>query len=95
MKYLLGLLIVFEITDGLLTHFLVGHGLAREANPFLLPLVGDTNFLIIKIVGVLLCAVILWDVHKRFPRVALLFTSCFVLFYAGVVVWNLSVFFSA
>ncbi len=95
MKYLLGLLIVFEITDGLLTHFLVGNGLAREANPFLLPLVGETNFLIIKVVGVLVCALILWDVHKRFPKVAVFFTSFFVLFYALVVVWNLAVFFSA
>ena len=92
MKYLLGLLILFEISDGVLTHFLVKSGLGRELNPFLQPLVGEANFLVLKVVGVLLCALILWDIYKRFPRVALVFTSCFVVFYAGIVLWNLSLF---
>ena len=92
MKYLIGLLILFEISDGLLTHFLVRDGLAREGNPFLLPLVGETNFLILKVVGVLLCAFILWDIYKRWPRVALTATSCFVVFYAAIVIWNASIF---
>ena len=47
MKYLLGLLITFEILDGVLTHFLITNGLAREGNPLLMPLVGETNFLIL------------------------------------------------
>ena len=93
MKYLLGLLITFEILDGLLTHFLVRGGLAREGNPFLLPLVGEINFLILKVVGVLLCALLLWDVYKRWPRVALTTTACFVTLYAGIVLWNASFFF--
>ena len=92
MKYLLGLLIIFEITDGLLTHFLIEGGLAREGNPFLQPIVGDVGFLILKIVGVLLCALILWDIYKRFPKVAMISTSCFVVFYGVIVLWNLSLF---
>jgi len=91
LKYLLGLLVVFEISDGVLTHFLIKDGVAREGNPFLLPLVGETNFLIIKVVGGLLCAFILWDIYKRFPRVALIATSCFVAFYGIIVLWNLGV----
>ena len=93
MKYLLGLLIVFEIADGVLTHFLITDGLAREGNPFLLPLVGKTNFLILKVAGVLLCALILWDIYKRWPRVALTTTACFVTLYAVIVLWNVSFFF--
>lgn len=93
MKYLLGLLILFEILDGFLTHFLIRYGLAREGNPFLLPMVGEVNFLILKVVGVLLCAFILWDIHKRWPRVALTATTCFVILYAGIVLWNVSFFF--
>ena len=93
MKYLLGLLITFEILDGVLTHFLVEDGLAREGNPFLMPLVGETNFLILKVVGVLLCALILWDVYKRYPRVALVTTACFTTFYFVIVLWNVSFFF--
>ena len=93
MKYLLGLLIAFEILDGVLTHFLIKGGLAREGNPFLLSLVGETNFLILKVVGVLLAALILWDIYKRWPRVAITTTACFVTLYVGIVLWNVSFFF--
>ena len=92
MKYLIGLLILFEISDGVLTHFLVKGGLGREINPFLQPLVGDAGFMILKIVGVLICAVILWDIYKRYPKLGLISTSCFVVFYGVIVLWNLSLF---
>ena len=92
MKYLLSLLVVFVISDGLITNVLVGSGLAREANPLLQPLVGDIGFLILKVVGALLCALILWDVSRRYRKVALISTSCCVVFYAGIVLWNLSLF---
>ncbi len=92
MKYLLGLLIAFEISDGVLTHFLIRKGLAQEANPFLLHLVGESNFLILKVVGVLLCAFILWDIYRRLPRVALISTSFFVACYGAIVLWNLRLF---
>ena len=93
MKYLLGLLIIFEIGDGVLTHFLIKSGLAREANPFLLPIVGEANFLWLKVVGVLLCAVILWDIYRRYPKLALAATSLFVVVYGVLVLWNVSLFF--
>ncbi len=92
MKYLLGLLIIFEIADGILTHFLITGGLAREGNPLLLPIVGETSFMVLKVVGVLIAAIILWDIYKRWPRVALISTSCFVMFYGVIVLWNLSLF---
>ena len=92
MKYLLALLVIFEISDGLLTHFLIKSGIAREGNPFLQPLVGEAGFLILKVVGVLLCALILWDIYKRYPKVALISTSCFVAIYGVIVLWNLSLF---
>lgn len=90
MKYLLGSLIIFGISDGLLTHFLIKDGLAREGNPFLVPLVGEVGFLILKVVGVLLCAVILWDIHRHFSKLALVVTWCAVIFYGAIVIWNLS-----
>ena len=95
MKYLLGLLIVFDISDGVLTHFLIKNGLAREGNPFLMHIVGEANFLIIKVVGVILCALILWDMYRRLPRVAMITTACFVMLYGGIVLWNTSLFFLA
>ena len=93
MKYLLSLLVAFTVSDGLLTYFLVRHGLAREGNPLLLPILGEGSFLAIKMVGTVICVLILWDIYRRFPRLALITTSFFVVVYAGIVVWNLSLFF--
>ena len=92
MKYLLSLLVVFVISDGLLTQFLINDGRAREGNPFLQPLVGDVGFIILKAAGALLCAFILWDIYRRYPRVAVIATSCFVVAYGVIVLWNSSVF---
>ena len=92
MKYLLGLLIGLEISDGVVTQFLVEGGLAREGNPFLRSIVGEANFMVLKVVGAILCVLILWDIYKRFPKVALISTSCFVMAYGAIVLWNLGLF---
>jgi len=92
MKYLLGTLVAFVVLDGLLTELLLNGGLAREGNPFLQPLVGDIGFMILKVVGALLCAFILWDIYKRFPRVAVIATWIAVAGYGIIVVWNSSLF---
>ncbi|MFC1980544.1 DUF5658 family protein [Chloroflexota bacterium] len=92
MKYLLGLLILLNIADGVVTHFLVELGVARERNPFLMGIAGQPTFMIIKVVGVILCALILWDVYRWHPRLALVSTSCFVISYTAIVLWNSSLF---
>jgi hypothetical protein len=93
MKYLLTALIILEIGDGFLTNFLIQNNLAKEGNPLLLNLAGEPLFLILKIVGVLAAAFVLWDVYHRYRTVALVVTSCFVVFYAGIACWNLRCFF--
>lgn len=93
MKYLLVSLVLFEITDGLLTHFLIVGGLAREGNPLLQPIVGEITFLLLKVGGGLLAALLLWDIYKRWPRVALVSTTFFVMVYSVIVLWNASMFF--
>ena len=92
MKYLLGLLILFEVADGVLTKYLIDNGLAREGNPFLLPFVGETSFILLKIVGVLICALILWDIYKRYPRLARTATAVFACGYGLIVGWNFTIF---
>ena len=92
MKYLLITLVAFVILDGLLTELLLGNGLARESNPFLQPWVGDVGFMVLKIVGSLLCAFILWDIYKRFPRIAVITTWIAVVGYGVIVAWNSSLF---
>ena len=91
-KILLGLLVVFVIADGLITQVLIRDGLAREGNPFLQPLVGGSGFIILKAAGALLSAFILWDIYRRFPRVAVIATWCFVAAYGVIVLWNSSLF---
>jgi len=92
MKYLLSLLILLNIADGVVTHFVVKLGLGSEGNPFLLGLVGEPGFIILKAVGALVCALILWDIHRRHPRLAFFSTSISVAFYVAVVTWNSAVF---
>ena len=91
--YLLSTLIALIILDGVITVFLVRHGLGREGNPFLEGLIGEPIFLIIKVVGALLCAIIMWDIHKRQPRLAVISTTCFVFLYVGILSWNFLVMF--
>jgi hypothetical protein len=90
MKILLGTLIAFIVLDGLQTELLISRGVAREANPFLQPLVGDIGFMILKVVGALLVAFILWDIYWRFPRVAVIATWVAVAGYGAIVLWNTS-----
>jgi hypothetical protein len=92
MKALLGLLVLFVILDGLLTELLISQGLVREINPFLQPLVGDIGFMVLKVVGALLCALILWDIYGRFPRLAAITTWIAVGGYGILVAWNTSLF---
>jgi len=94
-KYLLLSLVVLIILDGVITNLLVQYGLGHEGNPILRSIVGSDNFLKIKVAGALLCALILWDIYRRWRRLALISTACFVACYAGIVIWNLSFFFTA
>ncbi|MFH1651086.1 MAG: DUF5658 family protein [Chloroflexota bacterium] len=92
MKYLLGILIVLVVADGVITEILVRSGIAREGNPFLVPFVGDIGFMVLKVVGASLCALILWDISRRHLRLARLVTIGGVLFYTTILLWNLSVY---
>ncbi|MDD4859074.1 MAG: DUF5658 family protein [Dehalococcoidales bacterium] len=90
MLVLLGVLVVFVVADGLVTEFLVSGGIAREGNPFLESIVGQQGFILLKVVGAVACAFVLWDIYRRFPKLALVSTSCFVVIYSIIVLWNLS-----
>ncbi len=95
MRYILGTLIALVVADGLISNFLIRQGLAWEGNPFLEALVGGGAFLVIKILGALFCALVLWDIHRQWPRLGLISSLCFVCLYTGIVFWNLCAFFIA
>jgi hypothetical protein len=91
-KYLLGLMVGFVVLDGWLTQILIENGIAREGNWFLQPIVGEIGFILLKAVGALLCALILWDIYRHWPKLAMVATWCAVSFYGAVVLWNTSLF---
>ncbi len=92
-EYILGLLIALVVSDGLITEFLTGSGLGREGNPFLQPFMVEGGLLLVKMAGALLSALILWDIYRRQPNLALISSLFFVAFYTGIVYWNLAIFF--
>ncbi len=83
------MLILMVIADGVLTNLLIMHGIASEANPFLVGIAGDKGLIIIKVIGVALVAFILWDIYRRSPRLSFWTSAIFLLVYSGIVAWNL------
>ena len=94
MGLILPILIAVQIADGALTYSSVSQRLAREGNPLMQCIAGSGNFLLLKIVGALVCALLLWLVSRRFPRICIISASCIVVFYALVIAWNLNVLFA-
>jgi hypothetical protein len=93
MLYLLLVLVFFVILDGVLTELLISGGMAREANAFLAPLIGGVGFMLLKIVGALFCAFVLWDIYKRHQKLAVVAAWIAVIGYGVIVLWNSSLFF--
>jgi hypothetical protein len=92
-KFLIPLIVALEIADGVLTHSAVGNALVQEANPLFRNTAGSGSFLIMKISGALLSALLLWLIYQRFPKVSLITSAGIMLFYTAVYTWNLSILF--
>ncbi len=89
MKRTLALLVALEVGDGLATCWALSQGLAGEANPFVAPLAGSWNFLLLKVIGAAASALALWFLYHRFPRAATFCANSVVLLYMLVLGWNL------
>ncbi len=92
MKILLFSLILLNTADSVVSHFLFESNLARELNPFLVNLVGQPTFFVFKAVGVIFCALMLWRLYQKYPRVALTTNSVLCVSYTALVLWNSSYF---
>lgn len=88
MKYFLALLGSLQVMDGMLTQFLVENGVVKEGNPLVEPLVLGGNFLLLKVVGAIFSVVVIYFIHRLFPRLALTAASGMVAFYGAVAFWN-------
>ena len=85
-----GALFTLVVTDGIVTQYLITHGIAWELNPFLAGFIDDNTFILAKALGVVLAISILWDISKFHPRLALVASCCFVFLYSLIVFWNVS-----
>ena len=92
---LLGTMFALIVADGLITNYLMVQGLGTEWNPFLQALAGQEHFLAIKIAGALISALILWDIYRKRPQLAIISTLFIVVLYMGIVYWNIFSFFIA
>ncbi len=81
-------LFILVVADGLITSYLVSHGIAGEGNLLLRGWVDEWYFPLIKTLGALFCGFLIWDIYRRWPRLAILSSISFVIFYGAVVLWN-------
>jgi hypothetical protein len=91
-RYFILALLLFcslQALDGILTHCAINGGLVQEANWLVERVVGEGSFPLFKLAGAFLCVILLWFIHERFPRLALLTISTLLIFYSIVVTWNL------
>jgi hypothetical protein len=93
MKYLTILIFLLILADGIISRFLTGYGLGQEINPFLQSIISGNDFLLLKAAGSLFVGLILWDIFKRQPKVALISAALCVALYTGILYWNIAVFF--
>lgn len=89
---LLGALFALVVADGIITQYLVMNNLGIESNPFLTTWISQDKFLYIKIIGALFSVFILWDIHKRWSRLAMSASIVFSIVYVCIVYWNVGVF---
>lgn len=92
MRFMLYTLFGLIVADGLITEFLVTNGHALEVNPFLQAWVSQDLFLAIKVSGAFLATLLLWIKYNAKPKVIYRITVVFLVFYTGIVFWNLFVF---
>jgi hypothetical protein len=93
--YLILVLFSLVIADGLMSQFLISYGLGYESNPFLANMILTTDFLVIKVGGAFLSAILLWFVNKRRPQLALFTSVILVAIYTAILFWNIFVYFSS
>ncbi len=94
MIFALILMAQFLLWDAAITHVFAGGGIVKEANPLVSAAVYSGDFLVIKLLSLLVMVPGLLILHRFYPRVAFTTTACVAMFYVGVVAWNFLVLFS-
>ena len=93
--FLLVSLVALVVADGTITRFLIINRLGIEFNPFLQAWVESDTLLLLKLAGASIAAFMLWRVSKKYPKLTVIVTIGFIVFYVVIILWNLFVFFNA
>ena len=88
-RYLIGLLASLVVADGLISNHIMSNDFGTESNLIIESIVGQTSFVLIKVIAAIVSAMILWKVFKRHPRMGLVSIILFVIIYTGILWWNL------
>lgn len=88
-RYLIGLLACMVVADGLISNNIMSNRLGFEGNLIIESIVGQTSFVLLKLVAAIISALILWRVFKKHPRLGLVAIILFVLVYTAILWWNL------
>jgi hypothetical protein len=88
-RYVVMLLAGLVVADGLITEFLVNSGMAIEGNPILGGFLANGHLMAVKIAGAALSALLLASINLRRPKGAAIISWSFIIFYTGVLYWNL------
>lgn len=94
LTFYLGAMIALSVVDGVISHFLVMGGAGWEWNRLLRVWVGNEYFPLLKLLGALVAALILWDIGKKSPRLGHLSALFCSVFYLLIVLWNSTVLFA-
>jgi hypothetical protein len=65
MLFVLAMMAQFQFWDGIMTHVFVNNGIVKEANHLVAPLVAGGDFLLVKLIGIVVLFWLLWTVFKR------------------------------
>jgi hypothetical protein len=95
LAFALLLMAQLQLWDAVITQVLVGNGIARELNPFILNSVNQGSFIVIKIAGLILCVACLWLIGKKYPALATAAAAIIAVLYTGIVSWNFAMIFAA
>lgn len=88
--FMLLLLMGLMLADASITQFLISTGLAYEGNPLLRGFLTAGNFMWVKITGGMLSALVLWDISRRYLRIASITSLIFIVVYTVIVYWNMA-----
>lgn len=83
-----------QLWDSVMTDVFVRGGLAREANGLMANIIHGGDFVLFKLVSVVVLALALWCIYRRVPRLAIYTAAGISVFYLGVITWNFLIIFA-